>query len=524
MPATGRSTVLIPPLGRGVVKNLPSYLLREGDLVDALNALPDNKTGLLTIRPGYSQFSADTVADRPMGLKRLKTNAGVERFTAATLTKLERFDGTDWTVVPNDDGDFSGANTDHHRLVEFFSGTTNYLVGTNNVDSPYKWDLVTSNDAAAVGGTPPAAARDIIAVAGRLVALNVIDGSDRKPFSIIPGSLNDVDGLDTANIVDLPELQGDIVGGCRLSRTSFAILGESAQAVGIAQLGTSPFRYELVERRPGPISTGSIVEGDGFNCYWMGTDLSFYRMSGIRVEEIGRPIQDYLANNLDSNNKGWVHGTFMRGLRQVWWFFPKSGAIDQGVAYDIDSNAWYPLEFTDEISSGGEGDDAALASWDSQTATWASISGTWNSFSGAQDPTMMLGQTSGLIHRLGTLHVTDNGTAISTVKWTSPLRPYGGLDNNTRIDRFSTYFRAMTSSTTLSVEFGTSDDLGGDDATFDTAVTQDLSSSGPFDLQPDNKDLRGRFTSVRQSLSSPTERFFWKGGVLYHHSLGQAHT
>ena len=244
MPATGRTFHQFPPPRRGVVQNLETYQIPQDGLADSLNVIIDD-SGKLTQRLGYKKFVSDTVASRPLGAYFYRLSSGSRRLVVGTKVGWEYFDVSAQAWANISGTAMTGTDLSLVRFTEFMSGTTNWLISTNNLNTLKKWDGLTATYVEA-STTTLDAARDITGVANRLVVANVNDNGSIKPDAVVHGAINDIDGLTTVNIARLPEVGSEIIACRAITRTNFVVYGDKAQMLGAAQLGTSPFRFEVV--------------------------------------------------------------------------------------------------------------------------------------------------------------------------------------------------------------------------------------------------------------------------------------
>ena len=502
-----------PPEG-GVRKDKPFHRVPQGYLPDSENMMI--RDGVLIMRPGFIELVATAPsANRVMGLAFYKNPDLAQKIVAATKVGAAKFEGTTWTDITG--AAFTGTDSNQVRMVPYNTGGTTLLIFVNDKDATQKWDGGAGNYAA-LGGTPPIA-RDVLVSAYRLVLMNVIESGTRSPSRVRVSAFNDAETWPASLTIDLSSTPDTIVGGAQLSRTAFGVLKDESQWIGIAQGGLNPFRFELIDTAPGPVSPAAIVQRFGAH-YYMGQDGSFFKFDGIRSKDIGKTIHRYIIDTMDFTFKDQVQGVYRKRDRQIWWYYTEKGGsgIKLGVSLHLDTGRFEPLRFGESITASAKAEDISVLGIDDLTGTIDGLDTTYptiDSMGGSTSPAELIGAADGQVHKQG-IASGDNVAAISAF-WTLPLLPYGGHGKVTRHDAFDTFFKKTGNSVSVSVSFGKSDTLAAAPV-FNPVQVIDISVDQRHKLT--EKDLEGRFVTVKHSLNSNQGDIEWQGGQLYVSSKG----
>jgi hypothetical protein len=489
----------------------PGFLWRSLNVVD--------RYGRLRTRQGLSRVAAAGLGSRPTGGVSFKTAGGARLTVAAGTDKWYRLSGGSWV-------DISGGHAflaDVHnptRFTMFPSSGTNWIIGVNNADAPYKWDG-SAPAAVLVGGTPPVA-RDITVASNFVVLGNVVESGTRAPSRIRVSDFNDLDTWAQYGPVDLTDTNDDIVAVRALNRTSFAVYKENSVWMGWAELGLFPFRFETMDYQPGPCSPAAVVRFGQVH-YYFGIDGRIYRFNGVRLDVVSRAIEYYLQTaglptTFRPADRDRCWGVYSAVDRCIWFFLPGPTGADPtvGISLNTDTGAVYPHVFPFPVSAGWEGDDAASISW-SDLLIYADWVGgpfeatypSWDSFGGSLRPATFVGAVSGQIYRQQ-FDVADDTTPIPQLaEW--PLKTWFGMERHTHLDGLETFFAQTAEGAGVRLDIGVSDALGEVlDPQYTTLGVHDTTSLGrqKFNIE----SLEARFWSIRYAVTSsgPVE---FRGGL-----------
>ena len=502
-------TIEFPVPALGERNDMPDNEVPIGAMRVCQNMYRNNK-GRLQIRPGYKIATASTnPGGRIMGIHHFRTAVADEIVVAANLTGVWSYAGGAWTDITLGGGALTGTARNHVRFMTFGVSGTYKVVIVNGVDTPKIWN----GSAAAystLGGSPGIAIDGAVA-ANRLlilVAPDLIKISDFNNPEVWPSGA----GFNV-RLIDSGDL---LVGMERLNRTSVAIFGEESQWVARAQAGGSPFRFERIAERPGPLSAAAIV-GVGGTIYYLAEDYNIYKFDGSTCAPVGFAMWPFIRESIDVGNRRQAHGMFMEGLNKIFFFFTESGATSPGlgVFYDVTTGEMGRLRFSG-ITASAHIRIASGVTWDSLTAyTWDSLGTdypTWDSF-GEIDATRgnAVGDTLGNVHIVGKGDGSDNGNPIEAI-WETPLKAYGGWAFNFVPESFDTFFRKSNTAITVEPSLGFTNTLMED---------PEYVALDDFDLSIDARrsiDLslveEKRFVTLRHKVNSPSGQVEWQGGIM----------
>jgi hypothetical protein len=356
-----KTEFLVPTLGER--NEIPDNEVPIGALRVCQN-MYRNEKGRLVIRPGFGLSSTGTnPGTRIMGLHHFRTASGGEINVAATQTGVWSFTGGSWTDITGNA--LTGDTHDHVRFTTFGVSGVYKTIIMNGVDATKIWNGSdpTYSD---LGGSPGVAIDGAVA-ANRLmilVAPDLIKISEFNNPEIWPSG-----GGYNARLIDTGDL---LVGLGRLNRTSVGILGEESQWIARAQSSGSPFRFERIAERPGPLSAAVIVVVGGV-IYYLGEDYNVYKFDGQVCVPVGFAMWPYVRDTIDREHRKMSHGTFMEGLNKVFFLFPQSGSSspDRGIYFDVTSGEMGRLVYSG-ITASARIRVATGVTWDSLGAfSWS---------------------------------------------------------------------------------------------------------------------------------------------------------
>lgn len=503
--------IKVPRLGEH--NEIPDHELPVESMRLCQNMLRNNR-GRLVLRRGHQQTDPVGIGSRVMGgMASLDGN----RVVAGTVLGWWSFNGTDWDDISGTA--LSGNFSSYVQYTIFPSSGIYYFVGVNGVNIPKSWN---PSDPTYVD-IPLAPCRpfDVTTSNNRCIMIekpNRVYISEFNNHFVWPGLIADM--ADSGDIMILIE---------RLTRTAFSILGEQSQWVAKAQAGRFPFRFDLVDEQPGPMSVNSCIR-DGFVQYYIGIDGNVYRFDGIRCTRVGDAMQAYVMDNVNDTNRFMAWAEMKEDFRTIFFHFPsaENDAPDIGVYYNVSTGEMGRLDFGEagytmgwryRFTSTLTIDD--LDDYSVDIAGLDAVFPTIASMVGATRRAQMMGGTDGLIHVVGVGSGSDNGAAITGL-WEIPIINPGGEDKLSRADSFETFFRKTSNPTTVEISIGTTDTLA-EEPTFDAVNDIDISENTPKDLDLQKLDLEKRFLTIRHRVSTLTGNVEWLKAMLYCSAKGIPH-
>jgi hypothetical protein len=321
----------------------------------------------------------------------------------------------------------------------------------------------------------------------------------------------------------LTDAGDQLVAVHRMGGNTFIAYGEYSEYLCSAQAGRFPFRIDLIDEQPGPVSPAAIVR-DGFIHYYLAEDGNVYRVDTTGVKRVGNALQPWIRENLNYSLRSICHGALLRAYRTIVFFFPTgaSTAPDAGVAFNIDTHDMYRLKFATPVTAATNWRNISVLNWGSLSSfTWNNIGATyntWASFGGSAEAKEVVGDKDGQVHVFDQGNGSDNGAAVEAT-WDLALLSPGGDTQAAHLIGFETFFRKTSNAATVDVLVGTTDTLM-DDPTFTAAQTIDLTSDQRNNLDLEGLDLTKRFVTIRHKTVTTVGPIEWLRGVLYAEPFG----
>ena len=506
----------------GVRYDILPHKVPQGSLSDSLNVV--TKHGALVPRPGLTDLFSSTFGEQVVGGIYYKLAAGTQKTVAMGLTtwKVANFGTSAWDSLNGTA--LSGSADDQGRFIIWPEGGTVYVLGVNNVNGPKEWDGAAATHSALTGLSQWTTAKDWTVVNNRIVVGNTVEGGVRYPYRLRFSDFNTRSTWQSVNLIDMVDTNDDIVAVRALNRTSFAILKEQSQWIGVGQGGVFPFRIELQDTQPGPCSPSSVIERFGI-VYYMGVDGSFYSFDGTRTTHIGEPIRKKIQANLNSSTTSRVHGFYRQADRSLYWFYPTTANNPtEAVSYQIDTQQWFHHSMATgvEVTASWPFRLVSALSWDALPVgwTWDTISAdypTWDSFLSASAQEELVGSTAQIYRVTDTGN--DDGAAISAT-W-DLWRPYEP-GKRARADALETFFKQTDSAVTATVKIGTTDSLATDPSyPAELTTTLDISTTSRHILDTATATTgtgtgtpEAQFIATQHAVSA-TIPWEWRGSTLY---------
>lgn len=488
--------------------------LPDGYLARSSNVVA--RFGRLVFRPGFVKAVATGPGARIQGGISFKRTDLVRRVVAATATKWSSLAGSTWTdITPVTQ--LTGDADNAQRFEVFPQSGVNWLIGTNNADTPQKWNGSTATFAA-VGGSPCDKAVDVTAQSNRVIFFNVVLSGTRYHSRLVISAFNDMDTYDLTNLVaDLTDTDGEGVAVRHLNQGQFAAYKTDSVWLGTAQAGIFPFQLALVEKKPGPLTPAALlVYGNAH--YWIGQDFRLYKFDGLAVTALSDNLDADILAALRPGGKARVFGVYRSDDRSLWWYFPSLNSTDPdlAVSYHVETGDMNLHVLPFQVTAAWAGEDLGTITWASlATFTWATLPATyptWGSMGGTLKPTVFIGSQAGQVYR-SYFDTDDDGTPI-TASWDSPLRAYEGIQKQHLADAVESSFEQVAGGPLVLIDIGVSDALASDTPTYTNFGSHDTTLTTRQLLAPLGTIAQGRFLNIRHRVTSSLP-LKYKGSELY---------
>jgi len=489
---------------RGLIRNYRPYELPPDAVSDGQNMMID-RDGLYSTRPGYlAHANPPTGTSRITGGTFFSDIAGTTHTVVATRLKWwELKVGLITPAVDITGTALTNTTGKPNRFIAFPESSTTYLVGTNDVDVPRRWDAIVGGAYTTIAAAP--ICKDVIALANRVVALNCLEAGTRRIHRVKWTAVNDSSTWPATAVANLSDTDDALIGGYAINRTTAAIFRDRSTWAMIAQAGSdaTAFRFEQIESNIGPCSSASVVAYDSM-LYYLSSDLKVRRFDGQRSQILSDPVEPVLqsdSSGLDARDG--VHGVPFYGYGQIWWFFPSTVGDDarEAIVFHPASGRWEVKQVFGE------------------TITASFISE--NLVANTDDLRTILCTDTSKVHILHESYLDDNGTAISYSWKTGKFSPDSRatyLPNE--IEDYFVQQATAGQEVTVKVEgWEQPEELTSTtliEGIHDLAGTGGVSSNR-FQLFPP-KDMSqvasARFLQAQYS-GSATAKLSWAGGVVY---------
>jgi hypothetical protein len=316
---------------KGILRDFPAYKLPPDALYDCLNIVFRN--GGVAPRPGMVQLSPGTdLLDRVTGAIQASS-------LASGAFEPTAFDNASFQVTGNTDSTLLIAGTNKRFWVYFgggwhdltdtlFTATDTYLaqfttiqIGssvfvlfTNGLDSPRKWDQQ-ATVISVIAGLPPLFT-DWTTSSDRVIGIV-------PPYLIQWGNALNITSWPNLNFRVLSDTSDALVAIENLGTLGVAVYKRRSIWIGTAQggLDSSYFSFQLRGQYEGPANPNTLINVNGAHYYMTKTGRIgvFDGVSQTWINDSSLPL---LKATLDVDNMGRAFGEYDPTFREVWFHYP----------------------------------------------------------------------------------------------------------------------------------------------------------------------------------------------------------
>ena len=215
-----------------------------------------------------------------------------------------------------------------------------YLVGCATSDGKlYEWQGNPVTPAAQITNAPTGC-KGLVVTEERFIFALQADGNprkiawcDREDNTLwTPAATNEAGDLEI-------QTSGEIMCAARMRGRTIVVTNVDAH-IGTYQGPPYVYGFERVGTACGAISRKSLVAVDQ-GAFWMGRE-SFYMYDGSVARQMPCEVQDYVFENMNSNQGSKCYALHNSEYGEIWWFYPSQGSVecDSYVAYDYLENHW----------------------------------------------------------------------------------------------------------------------------------------------------------------------------------------
>lgn len=436
---------------KGIDLSIPSTYLGPGF------HFPQNlqfERGEMRKRAGKSAFGGQTTgAKKVLHLGSQEVSTGVFRLFRMTKTNIEKYNTLTgaWDNVTG--ADLTGAESDFFADCVVTESDL-YLFTNRGVDAIRKYDG--SGNTANLGGSPPKC-RAMAYVTPYVLIGNVTDGGNAFPTK--------VQWCDTG----LPEVWSGGNSGSQLlsdepshirsikKLRDYAMVYKSGSVYRGRKVSTaSIFDFSLISTGKGIYAPRAIAD-DGENHYYMGA-FDFHRNNGLRVEDIGKPVREYIFNRLNRSASEACHAIHMEQYKEVWFFIT---VADNSYAtevwkYNYEMDFWY-FDTCANLITANVFKSIVDVTWEDLVGTWEEQTIIWDEEQGAsQAPITVFGHDTGHTSFLDKSLVNDFGLAVDARLETKDYTglEHKGIEYDTRWLQFDAWAKGSALKLYYSIDYG----------------------------------------------------------------------
>ena len=363
----------------GIIGNIPTTMLDPRACVNCNNVV--FKDGIVSPRTGYIAYGTGNITGTLLKFFRYQKWDGQEFEILATTTNVYYNKDGAWTSIK------SGLKG-HVNTRVTMTTIENYLIFSNGVDTPGKWDGTTwtnlnaSNVADDIdwGDYRPLT---FLPLNFRLVGLNdnkVTTGAGIRIMYSQLGDFDQIDHLEYSGIIEMTQGMGTRIVGAAPLKNYIGMYKEYCCALLSYIGGESTFAINVQIEGIGLAAKDAIaVVGDSH--IFLGSDLNIYRWNGGTIPEpIGDPIKKLLRAEVNKAKVGRSFAIVNIEKRQVIFFLPINNDEypTRMWIYDLDSKEDEDCWSKGTIPSMSAGDSISISNVE-RTILGTGISSYWDS-------------------------------------------------------------------------------------------------------------------------------------------------
>jgi hypothetical protein len=168
-------------------------------------------------------------------------------------------------------------------------------------------------------------ARDIASVAGRVIAVNILNGSVRNFTQVTWTTSFDFTVWPALAFYNFVDTDDPLVGVKAIGAQSAVICGTHSGWLAQALVGvTDPFAFQFSPIRgfvTGPVSPTAMVVAEGL-LYFLGVDGRIWVTDGASAWTISQAIDPVIIADLNTSKESQVVAAYYPQYRQIWWIYP----------------------------------------------------------------------------------------------------------------------------------------------------------------------------------------------------------
>lgn len=316
-----------PTPTKGIARHVPIYQIPDDALYDSMNVIEQD--GRLLPRPGLVIYDSPTLNGTPVGAITYTKTANTPVIFLVTTTKVYSSSGlgswTDRTL-----GALTGTASNRAMFTSIVLGNTSpvsYVIFTNGVDAPQKWDG-TAGTVSTVAGTPPVWT-DVTTISDRIIGI-------KPPYNVSWSPVRRIDSWPALNYHQAAFTPDEVVairnlgvqGGVLYKRRSIWMVSPTG-----FDSDAKAYRFDLYGLYDGPAGPSAVVDADGIQVRMTSTgrigvfDGSKHSWVGDGVWPLLKDTNSGVALDLQYAHK--IFGVYDPENRIVTFFYPRTslGAV-----------------------------------------------------------------------------------------------------------------------------------------------------------------------------------------------------
>jgi hypothetical protein len=328
------------------------------------------------------------------------------------------------------------------------------------------------------------ACRSMAVVAGRVVAINIINGGVRSFTQVTWTSTFDMTQWPALAFYNLVDFDDPLVAIAPLGNYAAIIYGRNSaflmQAVGGV---TDPFAFQFTPIRgvvTGPVGAQAICVAEGYQ-YYFGVDGRIWLCDGSEAMPLSSQIDPLLQSDFNPALQSQTLAFYFPRYRHVWFFYAandNSAGPRKAVLYNLERQVFEPLQVFQETIRSIVAESASIGTtWNDLTRAWSTYNQAWNTFPALDSTGVFIGMDSGAVMLFGPGATNDNGKEIPYFFVPGLISAGPGAD--LRLDSIDVYFRPSSTFEMTTIEIDTQNTPYGA-LTPVTAVPFDLSDERTF--------------------------------------------
>lgn len=429
--------------------------------------LPDNQhfpynvrlyRGELYKREGKSYLGqVSTGAHELLHHDTFETSLGVQHLIRMTRLDVERYNTATSAWLNITGAALTGANTN------FFSSVTDpaddLFIFTNYIDRPRKIGIAGGNSTV-LGGTTTFKAKYVEYVNPYVIFANLNEGGTEIPNKARWSDTSSPEVYTGGNsgsqlFVDEPS----VIRGMKKLRDLIFIYKEKSIYRGYKVSTASIFDFGGPFTVGKGILSGRTIVDIGDAHIYMGLN-DFHLNDGVRIQDIGGPIREYLFNRINRSKYETIHAMHYEPYKEVWFFVTITGQSwpTEVWKYNYQLGFWYQDTISNCISATSYKIVSDLA-WDDIIPAWDDSPWAWDDRSGqANMPNPVFGMDTGFTLSLDSTKKNDIASAYTgrlVTKDYTGVYTNGEIARDTRFLQMDVWARGDTLKLFYSTDEGT---------------------------------------------------------------------